>query len=265
MDQDQSDTLTDWDELSRFEESVGAFLRGEMDPERFVGLRLQQGVYGQRQDGVHMVRIKLPGGRLNPAKLLAIAEGIERYAQHQIGHISTRQDIQLHYVPTERTPALLRHLAQAGITTREACGNTVRNVTLCPLAGVCPREHLDVSVHHQAAAKRFLRHPLTQHLPRKFKISFSGCESDCAQGMMHDLGIVAVRRADGEYGFKVMAGGGLGHKPHQAITIEPFLSARDLLPSMEAVIALHHRYSDRKRRAKARIKFLVDRFGVDGF
>lgn len=257
--------LTDLDELSRFDEAVGAFLRGEMDPERFVGVRLQQGVYGQRQEGVHMVRIKLPGGRLTPATLTAIAAGIERYAQHQIGHVSTRQDIQLHYVPTDQTPALLRHLAAAGITTREACGNTVRNITTCPLAGVCPREHVDVTAHLRAAAERFLRHPLTQHLPRKFKISFSGCESDCAQGMMHDLGVVAVRRDDGEYGFKVMAGGGLGHKPHQAIVIEPFLSERDLLPCMEAVIALHHKYSDRKRRAKARIKFLVDRFGPEGF
>jgi len=265
MDSEHSDTLTDIDELDRFEDAVGAFLRGEMDPERFVGVRLQQGVYGQRQEGVHMVRIKLPGGRLTPVKLTAIAEAVERFTEHQIGHISTRQDIQLHYVPTEQTPALLRHLADAGITTREACGNTVRNITTCPLAGVCPREHVDVTAHLRGAVKRFLRHPLTQHLPRKFKISFSGCEADCAQGMMHDLGVVAMRRADGAYGFKVMAGGGLGHKPHEAIVIEPFLSERDLLPCMEAVIALHHKYSDRKRRAKARIKFLVDRFGADGF
>lgn len=256
--------LVDQEELDRFEETVKAFLAGDLDDDRFVAMRLQQGVYGQRQAGVHMVRIKLPGGRLGPRQLVGIAEVVERYAQHQVAHISTRQDIQLHYVPTEATPALLRHLAGFGLTSREACGNTVRNITTCPMAGVCPREHVDVTAHHHAATERFLRHPLTQHLPRKFKISFSGCESDCAQGMMHDVGVVAVKH-NGKFGFKVLAGGGLGHKPHEAIVIEPFLEERDLLPCMEAVIALHHRYSDRKRRAKARIKFLVDRFGADGF
>jgi sulfite reductase beta subunit-like hemoprotein len=256
--------LIDPEELDRFEETVGAYLAGELDDDRFVAMRLQQGVYGQRQARVHMVRIKLPGGRLLPRQLVGIAEVVERYAQHQVAHISTRQDFQLHYVPTEATPAVLRRLADYGLTTREACGNTVRNITTCPLAGVCPREHVDVTAHHHAATERFLRHPLTQHLPRKFKISFSGCEADCAQGMMHDVGVVAVKQ-NGKFGFKVMAGGGLGHKPHQAIVIEPFLEERDLLPCMEAVIALHHRYSDRKRRAKARIKFLVDRFGPDGF
>jgi sulfite reductase (NADPH) hemoprotein beta-component len=199
-----------------------------------------------------------------PKQLVAIAEVVEKYANHKIAHVSTRQDIQLHYVPTENTPALLRHLAGYDLTTREACGNTVRNITTCPLASVCPREHVDVTTHLEGATRRFLRHPLTQHLPRKFKISFSGCEHDCAQAMMHDLGVVATQQ-DGKFGFKVLAAGGLGHKPHEAIVIEPFLEEKDLLPSMEAVIALHHRYSDRKRRAKARVKFLVDKFGREGF
>ncbi len=256
--------LTDAEELDRFEENVNAFLSGAIDSDRFTAFRLQQGVYGQRQAGVHMVRIKLPGGRLVPRQLVGIAEAVERYTDHQIAHITTRQDIQLHYVPTAHTPALLRHLAAYGLTTREACGNTVRNITTCSLAGRCPREHVDVTVHHHAAVKRFLRHPLTQHLPRKFKISFSACEADCAQGMMHDVGVVATHK-DGKFGFKVMAGGGLGHKPHEAIVVEPFIDEKDLLPSIEAVISLHHRYSDRKRRAKARVKFLVDRFGVEGF
>lgn len=256
--------FTDAAELDRFDEAVQSFLRGDMDPDRFTAFRLQQGVYGQRQAGVHMVRIKLPGGRLVPRQLVGIAEAVEKYTEHQIAHITTRQDIQLHYVPTAHTPALLRHLAGYGITTREACGNTVRNMTTCALSGRCPREHVDVTTHLEGAVNRFLRHPLTQHLPRKFKISFSACEADCAQGMMHDLGIVATRR-DGRFGFTVMAGGGLGHKPHEALVIEPFLEEKDLLPCMEAVISLHHRYSDRKRRAKARVKFLVDRFGVDGF
>jgi sulfite reductase (ferredoxin) len=256
--------LTDAAELDKFEENVHAFLRGDLDGERFTAFRLQQGVYGQRQAGVHMVRIKLPGGRMIPRQLVGIAEVLEKYTDHKIAHVTTRQDIQLHYVPTANTPALLRHLATYDLTTREACGNTVRNITACALAGSCPREHVDITTHLEGAVKKFLRHPLTQHMPRKFKISMSACEADCAQGMMHDVGVVAVHQ-DGKFGFKVLAGGGLGHKPHEALVIEPFLEEKDLLPSMEAVVALHHRYSDRKRRAKARVKFLVDRFGADGF
>jgi len=256
--------FTEAPELDRFEETVQLFLRGDIDSERFTAFRLQQGVYGQRQAGVHMVRIKLPGGRLVPRQLVGIAEVVEKYTEHQIAHITTRQDIQLHHVPTANTPALLRDLARYGLTTREACGNTVRNMTACALSGSCPREHTDVTSHLEGAVNHFLRHPLTQHMPRKFKISFSACEADCAQGTMHDLGVVATHQ-DGKFGFKVLAGGGLGHKPHEALVIEPFLEEKDLLPCMEAVVSLHHRYSDRKRRAKARVKFLVDRFGVDGF
>ncbi|HEX7043550.1 MAG TPA: hypothetical protein VF203_02940, partial [Burkholderiales bacterium] len=143
--------LTDTEELDRFEEYVNGFLSGAIDSDRFTAFRLQQGIYGQRQAGVHMVRIKLPGGRLAPRQLIGIAEAIGTYTDHKIAHITTRQDIQLHHVPTARTPALLRHLAAYGLTTREACGNTVRNITTCPLAGACPREHTDVTVHHHAA------------------------------------------------------------------------------------------------------------------
>ena len=140
----------------------------------------------------------------------------------------------------------------------------MRNVSACPLAGVCAREHVDIRPYYELAVRHFLRHPLTQHLPRKFKISFSGCESDCAQGMMHDLGVIAVHQ-NGRFGFKLVAGGGLGHKPHEAIVVEEFVEPGDLLACIEAVIALHNRYSDRKKRAKSRIKFLVDRFGAEGF
>ena len=251
-------------ELVHFEQTLRAFLDGRVDTDRFTAMRLQQGVYGQRQEGVNMVRIKLPGGRVTAAQLTAIAEGLERYARHDAVHITTRQDIQMHFVPLEHTPAVLRLLAGAGLTTREACGNTIRNITTCPLAGVCPREHVDVSRHLRGAVRHFLRNPLNQQLPRKFKISLSGCEADCAQGMTQDLGVVAARK-DGRFGFKVLAGGGLGHKPRAAIVIEPFIEEKDLLLVMEAVVALHNRYSDRTRRAKSRIKFLVDRFGPEGF
>jgi sulfite reductase (ferredoxin) len=252
------------EELDRFEENVQAFLRNEIDAERFQSIRLQQGVYGQRQDGVNMVRVKIPGGHMTPAQLESIADVLEAHAQHDVVHITTRQDIQVHYVPLEKTPLALKDLARAGLTTREACNNTVRNISCCPLAGVCPSERVDIREHQQHAVRYFLRHPLTQHLPRKFKISFSACEADCAQGMIHDLAVIAVKK-DGEFGFKILAGGGLGHKPRHAITVEEFIPESDLIPCMEAVIALHNRYSDRKRRAKARIKFLVDRFGPEGF
>ena len=259
-----ADILVKDDEIDRYEQAVQAFRNQEVEGDRFMAMRLQQGVYGQRQEGVNMIRVKVPGGQLTAPQLLNIAEVLEQYARHHVVHITTRQDFQLHYVPLEDTPAALRHLARAGLTTREACGNTVRNITAAPLAGVCANELVDVAPFVDGAVAHFLRHPLTQHLPRKFKISFSGCECDCAQGMMHDLGVVAQKK-DGRFGFKILAGGGLGHKPHEAITVEEFIEEKDLLPSMEAVISLHHRYSDRVKRAKARIKFLVDRFGPAGF
>ncbi len=257
--------LVDYKEIDRFDQALQSYFSGEMDADRFQAVRLQQGVYGQRQDGVNMVRIKVPGGQLTPVQLTAVAEALENYAPKHKVHITTRQDIQMHYVPLEDTPAVLRRLTQAGLTTREACGNTVRNVTVCPLAGVCPREHVDVAPFLQGVVGHFLRHPLTQNLPRKFKISLSGCEADCAQGLMHDLAVVAIRTVDGRFGFKVLAGGGLGHKPHEAIVVEPFIEEKDLLPVMEAIVVLHNRYSDRAKRAKSRIKFLVDRFGAEGF
>lgn len=256
--------LANIEEIDYYERSLRDFQDGQIDVDRFTAIRLQQGIYGQRQEGVNMVRIKLPGGLLTPATLTAIADVLERYSEHDSVHITTRQDIQMHYVPLGKTPEVLRHLAKFGVTTREACGNTIRNVTACVLAGVCPRQHVDVNQHLDGAVAHFLRNPLNQQLPRKFKISFSACESDCAQAIMHDLGIVAVKH-DGRFGFRVTAGGGLGHKPHEAIVIEPFIEERELLFTMEAVVALHNKYSDRVKRAKSRIKFLVDRFGPEGF
>lgn len=261
--------LQNWsnaEEIEYFGKAVRDFLDHKTDADRFTAIRLQQGVYGQRQEGVNMIRVKLPGGRVDAPGLLAIADVLKRYVRddHEVVHITTRQDIQIHYVPLEHTPAALRRLGQGGLTTREACGNTLRNMTACPLAGVCPREHTDVNVHLDGAVAHFLRNPLNQQLPRKFKISFSGCEADCAQGMFHDLAVIAVR--DGKrHGFKVLAGGGLGHKPREALVVEPFVEEKDLIKVMEALVALHNRYSDRVKRAKARIKFLVDRFGAEGF
>ena len=257
-------TLINDDELERYAASVQAFLAGDIDAERFQSMRLQQGIYGQRQEGVNMVRIKVPGGRLNAAQAHTIADVLTQHSTGHTAHITTRQSIQIHHIPLADTPTALRLLAAAGLTTREACNNTVRNITACPLAGVCPAEHTDIGVFLEQAATHFLRHPLTQHLPRKFKISFSGCEQDCAQGMFHDLAVVAVRH-DNRSGFKILAGGGLGHKPREAIVIEPFVEPPQLLACMEAVIAVHNHFSNRKLRAKSRIKFLIERFGSDGF
>lgn len=257
-------SLADAAEIEQYARDLEGFRNLQIDADRFTAIRLQMGCYGQRQEGVNMLRVKIPGGRITAPQLRAIGGALETYSNINTAHVTTRQDIQLHHVPLDKTPQAMRDLATAGLTTREACGNTVRNVTACPLAGVCPREHTDVNHHLHTAVSHFLRNPLNQQMPRKFKISFSGCEADCAQGMIHDLGIVATR--DGERkGFKIVAGGGLGHKPHEAIVVEPFIEERDLLIAMEAVITLHNKYSDRTKRAKSRIKFLVDRFGAEGF
>jgi sulfite reductase (ferredoxin) len=263
-----STALTDLEEIDRYQSAVEAFFRHDIDEERFTAIRLQQGIYGQRQVGVNMIRIKVPGGVLNAKQLVAMGKTLEQFSQHVTAHITTRQSIQIHYIPLEKTPDAMRLLAESNLTSREACGNTVRNMSACSLSGVCPREHTDINVHEQAATLHFLRNPLNQQLPRKFKISMSGCETDCAQGMLHDLGLVAVHQPnhpDGPFGFKVLAGGGLGHKPREAIVVAPFIPEHHLFAAMDAVITLHNKYSDRVKRAKARIKFLVERFGVEGF
>lgn len=256
--------LSDLDEIDRFEQAIATFEAGGIDPDRFTAVRLQQGVYGQRQQGVNMLRVKIPGGRLAPEQLDAIADVTGTFSQHGIAHVTTRQSIQIHFIPLKQMPEAMRRLAKVGMTTREACGNTIRNMTACPLSGVCPKEHVDVAAHLEGAAVHFLRNPLNQQLPRKFKISFSACESDCAQALLHDCGVVAVNK-DGQHGFRVRAGGGLGHKPRESIVVEEFIPERELLFSLEALVTLHNKYSDRTKRAKSRIKFLVERFGVDGF
>jgi len=256
--------LSDLEEIDRLEQAIQTFIEGRIDPDRFTAVRLQQGVYGQRQDGVNMLRIKVPGGRLNADQVDAIADVTEAYSQRNIAHVTTRQSIQVHFIPLAKMPSAMRRLAHVNMTTREACGNTVRNMSACALSGVCPKEHVDVAEHIDGATRHFLRNPLNQQMPRKFKISFSACESDCAQSLLHDAGVIAIKK-DGEPGFKVKAGGGLGHKPRESIVVEEFIPERELLFSLEALVTLHNKYSDRTKRAKSRIKFLVERFGVEGF
>ncbi len=257
--------LTDAEELDRYEAQVAAFLAGGIPEDRFTAIRLQQGCYGQRQPGVNMIRLKAPAGRLDPDQLDACADILATWSQLPHLHITTRESVQIHSIPLTDTPAAMRRAAAAGLTSREACANTVRNISGCSMAGVCSREHTDITAHVDHAVHYFMRNPLNQQMPRKFKISFSGCEADCSQGLLHDLGVIATRDAQGEPGFKLIAGGGLGHKPREAIVVTPFVPERELIPAMEAVIALHEKYSDRTKRAKSRIKFLVERFGEEGF
>ena len=256
--------LADPFEIDRYGEAVAAHARGEIPDDRFTAIRLQMGTYGQRQTGVNMLRVKAPGGALDADQLDAIGEVAAQYAEHPAAHITTRESVQIHFVPLAQTPAAMHKLADANLTTREACSNTVRNMTSCAMAGACPRERTDINKHLEGAVVHFLRNPLNQQLPRKFKISFSACESDCAQGMLHDLGVIATAK-DGQPGFKLVAGGGLGHKPREAVVVDAFVPETELLAAMEAVITLHNKHSDRTKRAKSRIKFLVERFGETGF
>lgn len=256
--------LADSLEIERYGEAVAAHARGEIADDRFTAIRLQMGTYGQRQTGVNMLRVKAPGGALDADQLDAIGHVAAGCAEHPAAHITTRESVQIHFIPLAKTPDAMQELAKANLTTREACSNTVRNITSCAMAGACPRERTDINRHVEGAVVHFLRNPLNQQLPRKFKISFSACESDCAQGMLHDLGVIATTK-DGQPGFKLVAGGGLGHKPREAITVDAFVPEAELLSAMEAVITLHNKYSDRTKRAKSRIKFLVERFGAAGF
>jgi len=256
-----TETFVNVDEIQRYEKAVKDFVQGQMDSNRFMAIRLQHGIYGQRQDNTHMIRIKIPGGRLNAVQCRAIAYCLAHYSDTDKVSVTTRQDMQLHFVPLQKTSQVMRTLAHAGLTTREACGNTVRNMTACSMAGVCPKEHLDVLSLVEKTTAQFLRRPLIQHLPRKFKISFSGCEADCALGAIHDAGIVA----NGQQSFKLFAGGGLGHKPKIAIMVLDNLKGYEITPAIEALITLHNKYSDRKRRARSRLKFLVEHFGEDEF
>ena len=252
------------DEIHRFILALKQFQQGTLNESDFTAQRLMHGIYGQRQDDQYMIRVKVPGGILDREQLDCIGDLTEKYSNTEFSNITTRQDIQLHFVELKSIPKILLRLSDVGLTTREACGNTMRNMTACSLAGICPQEHVDIRPLLNKATLHFLRHPLTQHLPRKFKMSFSGCESDCAMGLIHDLAVVAVKK-QGEVGFKILVGGGLGHKPREAIVLEAFVEESQVIAVIESIVTLHNRYSDRNKRAKSRLKFLVERFGADVF
>ncbi|RKR83119.1 sulfite reductase (ferredoxin) [Mucilaginibacter gracilis] len=249
------------------EQKIRAFREGKIHDEKFRSLRLARGVYGQRQPGVQMVRIKLPFGKVTFKQLLKIADISDEYASSNL-HLTTRQDIQIHYVSLERTPELWAKLEQDDVTLREACGNTVRNVTSSPTSGIDPREVFDVSPYAHAMFKFFLRNPICQEMGRKFKISFSATEADTAYSFIHDLGFIPkVKIENGKEvrGFKIMLGGGLGAQPALAHIVHEFLNEDLIIPYTESVIRVFDRYGERNNRNKARLKFLIQKIGLEEF
>jgi len=250
-------------DILELERKIHEFHGGKLDEEKFRSLRLARGVYGQRQEGVQMIRIKLPYGKVTSKQLLRICDVSDEYSTGRL-HITTRQDIQIHYVDLNRTPQLWAELEKDEITLREACGNTVRNVTASETAGIDVDEPFDVSPYAHALFQYFLRNPVSQEMGRKFKVSFSASDADTGLSYMHDLGFIA-KIQNGEIGFKVMLGGGLGSQPRHADELYSFLPADQIIPLMETVVRVFDRYGERKSRAKARMKFLLKDLGLDGF
>ena len=252
------------EEIEAFESEVARLGNGDVSVDIFKPFRLQHGIYGQRQPGVQMVRIKIPFGGLNANQMRCIAEVADRYTTG-VGHVTTRQDIQLHFALLSDVGTIMRRLAEVGLTTREACANTVRNVTACHLAGICQGEVFDVTPYAKTVALHLLRNPLNQSLPRKFKIAFSGCRTDCALTPIHDVGLLAARREDGTIGFRMSVGGGLGSTPRLAHVLREFVPMDELIPSIEAVIKVFDTLGNRKNRHKARMKFVIDKLGFEEF
>ena len=284
-------------EIDLFESQIELRRQGKIDEKVFAETRLRRGAYGQRYDNGQrndgtgpkplrypsdtltkgpdtlwdapgMQRIKIPMGLLNPEQMETLADLAEEYSD-DVCHVTTRQDIQLHFVHIDDTPDLMRRLAAVGITTREACGNTVRNVTACPLAGVCRDETFDVTPYAEACMRFLLGHPDTQDFGRKFKVAFSGCRDHaCGLVAMHDLGLIAVTKKENgveRRGFETYVGGGLGAVPYQAKLFDPFLPVEELLPTTQAISRVFARLGEKKNRARARIKFLVAQIGLDEF
>ena len=244
-------------------DKIAQFNNLQIDEEKFRSLRLARGVYGQRQEGVQMIRIKLPYGKVKSNQLRRISEVSDEYSRGRL-HITTRQDIQIHYVDLQRTPELWAELERDDVTLREACGNVVRNVTASETAGIDVDEPFDVSPYADALYKFFLRNPICQEMGRKFKVSFSSTDKDTGLSYLHDLGYIA-KIENGVRGFKVMVAGGLGSQPRHAEVLYDFLPSDKIIPVMEGVLRVFDRYGERKSRAKARMKFLLKDIGLDAF
>ncbi len=251
-------------EIDNFERQALAWRAGGGLGDDFRPFRLQHGTYGQRQADRQMMRIKAPHGTLTPEQLHAVADCAELYTPRKLGHVTTRQAIQLHFVMLEDAPKVMRRLAEAGMTTREACGNTVRNVTADPLSGIADDCVFDVTPYAEAAMRYFLRNPVNQKLPRKFKISYSASPADRGMLPIHDIGLMAVEQG-GRQGFRVLVGGGLGAAPRVADELEAFVPVEEQLRTIEAVIRVWDRLGERRNKNKARIKFLIARLGIEEF
>lgn len=254
-------------DIAKFEAQLARYQAGDLAEDVFRVFRLNNGIYGQRQGGTNqMVRVKIPYGSMLPEQLEMMGHLADEHSRGW-GHLTTRQNVQFHFVELTEVPEVMRKLASVGMTTREACGDTVRNVQGCHLAGACPKEALDISAWAEAAHQHFLRNPLAQRLPRKFKINFSGCATDCGQAMFNDVGVIATTRtaADGgiEAGFRVFLAGGLGATPHPALALEPFTAREDLLATLEAVLRVFGNHANRDNKLRARLKWLVDTMGWD--
>lgn len=250
-------------DVLELQERIELFKSGEIPEDKFKSYRLTRGVYGQRQLGVQMFRLKLPMGRITPAQLVRVADMSDQFTNGNL-HLTTRQNIQLHYIKLDDTPEILTALEEVGITAREACGNTVRNITASSKAGIDPEELFDVSPYAYAAFEFFLRNPICQDMGRKIKPAFSSSEKDSAFTFLHDFGFIP-RIQDGKRGFKVVVGGGLGAQAFLAQTAYEFLSEDLIIPFMEASLRVFDRYGERVRRHKARMKYLLKDLGLDKF
>jgi sulfite reductase (NADPH) hemoprotein beta-component len=250
-------------DVDDFVETLGRFERGELSAEAFRAFRLTRGVYGQRQEGEQMLRVKIPAGLAGPEQLEALADVADRYSRG-FGHVTTRQNLQFHFLQMAEAEAAMRRCDEAGLTTRDACGNTVRTVTACEVAEVCGSAPFDVTPYAEALTRHFLGHPLSGSLPRKFKTAFSGCASDCAKAAIHDLGFVAATR-EGEPGFKVLAAGGLSTSPQAALVLHEFVPAAAIGRVGEAIVRLFHRLGNRENRHRARLKYVLRKLGEEKF
>lgn len=250
------------EEIETFRRKANAYLAGEIPEDEFRPFRLKHGIYGQRQPGVQMVRCKIPGGLLTASQMEQLAVISDTFAGGK-GHLTTRQNLQYHFVPLARVADLMHLMADTGLTNREACYNTVRNVTTCALAGLSRDEIFDVRPYAQKIAYAFLRKDLTSNLPRKFKIAFDGCrDKDCIAGAINDIGLRASVR-EGRRGFRVLIGGGLGPLPTEAQLLDQFLPEERLLNRCEAVVRVFNKYGNRQNRNKARLKFVLRERGMD--
>jgi sulfite reductase beta subunit-like hemoprotein len=249
------------EDIELFRSQAETFLAGQINDDQFRPHRLRRGIYSQRQAGVHMIRTKVPGGLLTSRQLRQLGQIADDFAGAK-GHITTRQNMQFHFVPLRQVPDVLHALADVRLTTREACYNTVRNVTACPLAGLHPDEPFDVQPYARRLAFAFLHKELTDSLPRKFKVAFSGCPDDCMGTAINDVGLRAVIR-DGVRGFRMTVAGGLGPLPTEAKLLHEFIPAEDVVKHVEAVIRVFNRHGNRNNKNKARLKFVMRERGFD--